>query len=376
MTSRVLLVALCLFATACSVGRGAEAPEADPGRAVRVQTVHRADVAQDLVYVADLEPSARVRVYSPVADRILAFPWEDGDEIRAGEEIALVRRDGFDRGLDQITAQIEALDAQLRTQEQDLARFAELLEAGVMTQQAYDQAEGAWQANRAQRRSLEASRDQLAITAGNARLTAPMDGVVAERAVEPGDMASPQLPLCSILQVHPLELELRLVEADVPRVQVGQEVRVEVEAWPGREFVGEIARIRPYLDPVTRTNAAVVVLDNPPDAATGMRPLKPGMFGTATLVVDQREQVVVAPEAAFLIDPEVLAAQSGDQTLRKAWVVGEHGRADERVVELGVRDGSTWEVVSGLSEGEQLVVVGQHGLRQGDSLAVQGDATL
>lgn len=372
-----LVAALCAGPFACRSSAddatAAAPPEAAP-RSVRVETVGRADIELQLVYGAELLPSSEVRLYSTLMDRIESFPWNDGDEIEEGAIVALVRKEGLDRGLEQLTAERQSLDAQIRNLESELARARDLLKRGVGTQQAFDAAQTGLDAARARRKALVAGRGQLAATAENAVIRAPFSGVLSDKLLEEGDVASPQLPLAKLMVLDPLKVELRLMEADIGRVRLGHDVHLALDAYPGRTFAGTLTRIRPYVSPATRTNTVEVTVPNPRDPETGERPLKPGMYGKARLVVDRREGAIVAPETALLLDSRLLAQSAPGEERRRAFVLGPDGKAQQRVVRLGRRDGTRWEVLEGLAEGEKLVVRGQHGLRDGQPVLVQAVA--
>lgn len=348
-------------------GKGGEAALK---KTVRVQTIGRADIADVLSYVADLKPYTEVKIYSPVPDRILYFPWQDGDEIKRGQRIALIRKEGLDKGLEGIVAQMESLDVQIRNLESELERSKGLLAAGVITQATFDKVQTGYLSTLAQRRSLEASRGQLAVTVGNAEITAPIGGVIANKMLEKGDMAVPQVPLCRVLTVDRLKAELKLVEADVAKVRPGMEVKLQFDAYPERPFTGKVTNILPYISTGTRTNTVEVTVDNPVDKKSGHRPLKPGMYGRAELVVAERKGVLVAPEEALLLDNQLLKQQGPDELLRKAFVVADGGVASKRIVRVGVRTGSRYEVLDGLAEGEQIVVRGQHQLKDGQPVEI------
>ncbi len=305
-------------------------------------------------------------------DRILHFPWDDGDEIRRGQRVALIRKEGLDKGLEQIVAQMESLDVQIKNAESELARSRGLLAAGVITKQVFDQIQTSYLSAIAQRKALEAGKGQMAVTASNAVITAPIAGVVANKMLEKGDMAVPGLPLCRILSIDKLKVMLDLVESDVPKVHLGQKVYIKLDAYPGKNFEGELTRIMPYMNAATRTNTVEVVLENPKNEK-GQRLLKPGMYGLAELVVDRRENVLSAPEPALLLDNQLLVKQSADRILRKAFVVGEGGKVEKRVVRIGSRKGSMIEVLDGLAEKESIVVRGQHGLKDGEVVEIVGE---
>jgi multidrug efflux pump subunit AcrA (membrane-fusion protein) len=143
-----------------------------------------------------------------------------------------------------------------------------------------------------------------------------------------------------------------------------------LDAYPKRSFRGEVSLVLPYLDQQTRTNTVEVAVDNPKDEKTHQRLLKPGMYGKAELVVERRTQVVVAPEQALLLDNQILDRQKPGETLRKAFVADKQGTAHKRILKLGARKGTIWQVLDGLREGERIVVRGQHGLKDGQRIEV------
>jgi RND family efflux transporter MFP subunit len=361
---------LVLLPPGCQSGAAEAMEEAEADKTVRVETLGRTDMAEILNYAADLLPYAEVTIYSPVYERILYFPWEDGDEIRKGQRVALIRKAGLDKGLEQIVAQMEALDIQIKNLESDLERSKELLKKGAITKAMFDKVQTSYLATVAQRKALEAGRGQLAVQAGNAVINAPISGVIAGKMVERGDMAAPQIPLCRIISIDRLKVKLKLVEMDVPKVHIGQEVKIHLDCCPEKPFSGSISRIYPYLSSQTRTNTVEVTLDNPKDKQTGLRELKPGMFGRAELVVGRREQVLAAPEPALLLDNKLLQQQKEGELLRRAFVVDDQNVAKQRLVKLGARKGSYYEVIEGLAEGEKIVVRGQHRLKDGQKVQI------
>lgn len=241
---------------------------------------------------------------------------------------------------------------------------------GAIAQAEYDRLDAALQASTAQRRALSAGKGQLAATAADGVIQAPISGIIADKTLQVGDMASPGVPLCRIMSVDKLKMQLRLVETDVVKVRAGQRVQLALDAYPRRLFQGAVTAVMPYLDQQTRTNTVEVAVDNPKQADTGERLLKPGMFGRAALVVSKRKAVLVAPEPALLLDSRILEQQKPGEMSRKAFVVDGQGMARQRMLRLGARKGSMLEVLEGLALGEQLVVRGQHGLKDGQKVQV------
>ncbi len=363
----LVLVSVALAALAAS-GCGGKSDKAteevrkDPP--VKVEKVGTSQVAKVLTYGADLAPSAKIRLLSLITDTILSFPWQEGDEIAKGQVVAVMKKEGINQGIAQIDAQVTALDVQIANLKSELARARDLFAKGVATQQAVDQVTAQYDATVAQREALLAGKRQVAVSAGHAVVKAPVDGVLSSKAYEEGDIAMPQVPLATLLVTDPLKMELKLIEKDIALVKVGQSVELRLDAYPDRAFTGTVTRVFPYVDASTRTNTVEVTLPNP-RGDDGVRLLKPGMYGVASLVVSVRDDVAVAPESALLIDNKLLASQTEGQNLRKAFVVDENGVAHERTVNLGARQGTSWEVLEGLAAGETIVLRGQHGLKDG-----------
>lgn len=196
--------------------------------------------------------------------------------------------------------------------------------------------------------ALELARAQLA----NAIVVAPVGGVIASRTINPGELASPGVPLLGIVEVDELYVEVNLTESLVGRVRNGMTVAVKVDAFPERSFTGRISNLAPAADPRTRTFPARVRLANPGGE------LKPGMFATAALSTARRSGVVVVPTSALV-----------DRNGQSVVFVVEDGKAVEREVTVGLRNREVVEIKSGLKPGEQLVIRGH--LQLADGVAVR-----
>ncbi len=376
-TDRVAVAGVFLLVMAvagCQPDGAADSDEASAApapRSVLVSAVERDDIVTELVYGAELLPSSEVRLFSSLMDRIVSFPWQNGDEIEKGEIVALIRKDGLELGLEQMAAELQALDVQIRNLVTELKRAKELLAQEAYTQQTFDSLKANLDATRAKRKALVAGRGQMAATAENAIILAPFSGVLSNKMLEEGDMASPQMPLARLIVLDPLKVELKLMESHIGSVSLGQEVLLELDAHPEKEFTATVNRIMPYVNPETRTITVELTVLNPRDPDSGERFLKPGMYGRARLFVDRREGVLVAPEPALLLDAALIAASSPGEERRRAFVVDEDNLARRRQVLLGRREGGRWEVLEGLDEGERLIVRGHHGLRDGHPVRIE-----
>ena len=187
--------------------------------------------------------------------------------------------------------------------------------------------------------AAQSSSDSAAIATSYAVLTAPFDGLVIERAADPGAMATPGVPLLTIEDSTSFRLEVALDEARAANAAVGQRVDVEIGdaqspgRWAGQARVSEIARVDPA------SHSFLVKLDLPAVPA-----LRSGVFGRARFEGPARQTLVV---------PASAAVRRGQLTF--VYTVGTDNRAKLQPIATGVQTGERIEVLAGLREGERVI---------------------
>jgi HlyD family secretion protein len=187
----------------------------------------------------------------------------------------------------------------------------------------------------------------------SAFIRSPINGTVAMRAAQPGQMASPGIPLLRIVNLNAIFFEARVSETEVRYVRVGQPVTVTVDAYPGKTFRGVVSRIYPVGSEGSRDFMVRVDMRN--EGAM----LKPQMFARGEILVDVHRNVVLIPKDALLV-------QDGKQVV----FVVKDGAARRVVVRTGYINGMDAEVL-GVPAGAQVVVQGQENLRDGDKVRVE-----
>ena len=179
--------------------------------------------------------------------------------------------------------------------------------------------------------------------------------MITARNYAPGDMTG-QLPILTVGQISPnVKVIINITENDLSSVHTGMPVDVTFDAFPGEVFVGKLARIYPQVDPATRTFQAEVHLANP-----GMR-FFPGMFTRVSL---NRGAVnrVVAPDRAV-----VKQTGSGNNYV----YVYNNGTVSYNRVELGRHIDKGYEIISGVADGDTVVIAGQNRLADGASVQLK-----
>ncbi len=357
--------AMCavLAAGGAGCGKKAEAPGGGAkGRgpvAVRTAEVERRDMSETLLFTGELESPLSVEVKPKIQGRLEKLELAGGGETTEGAE---VRRGEVIAELDwrELEAEVALAEAQARQAEvamEDRGRERQRLEAlfaeEVATEQARDAAVTAHESARAAQAQAQARMELARVNRAEAEVRAPMDGVVAERHVDPGAMVGPSVGIVKIAQMDPLRLRLAIPARLLPMLEEGKtRIRVGTDVWPGRERECVLARIFPEADPATRTVTAEVRLENPKEE--GGWPLRPGMYATAQLTLATSPGALAVPASA------VIRALD-----RKLVFTVRDGVARATEVRTGIREGEWIEVVEGLSEGDEYVAMGQNKLTDG-----------
>jgi multidrug efflux pump subunit AcrA (membrane-fusion protein) len=185
----------------------------------------------------------------------------------------------------------------------------------------------------------------------DATLSAPMDGYIAKRSIEPGDTAAPGQTVFEIVQMDPVEVNAGVPETDVHRVRIGQKAAITVPALPGNAFAGTVGIINVSADPNTRTYMTRISVANPEHS------LRMGMVAEATIVGDRTVSMVTLPGDTVIRDPQ-------GATLVFVYYPDQK-RVYTKRVEIGAVVDRDVEIKSGISGDELIVLAGQAKLRNG-----------
>ncbi len=327
----VVAAAAALVAAGCKKGKagGAAAFGGGGPMAVPVEVaVARSDTVRDeIAATGQIEAVQSIDLRPEVDGRIVAILIREGQEVDEGTP--LVKVDDA-----QLKAQVAQLEAQRDLAQQGLARAKELAQQNASSAADLEQAE-------ATARSAQAQYDLQRIRLERTTVRAPFAGVVGQRYVSLGDYVTNSTRLVSLQTVNPQRAAFQVPERFAQLLRPGQRVTFGVAAIAGRQFTGEVD----FVDPVVQLPGRTILVKA--RVPNGQRLLQPGMFIEARLVTAVRPNAVVVPEEA------VVPAEGSNAV----WAVVD-GKADRRLVTLGVRRPGFVEVTSGVKAGEQVVVGG------------------
>ena len=350
-------------------GGAAPGAFAQPPMTVELVKVSRASLQEYVEVVGSLIGAATVDVVPRAQGRLQTLSVRIGDPVRQGQVLAKVEDQELREQLRQSDASFEVARATIRQREADLSfaktnlnRNKSLFERSLLPRQSLDDAEARFQASQAQldlaQAQLQAAssrRDELRINLANTTVNSPVTGFVAKRLVDPGAYVTQNVTLLSVVDISTVRLVVNLVERDLRKVTVGAGGSVSVDAYPGEQFTGRVARVAPVLDPATRTAEMEVEVPNP----TGR--LKPGMYARVRLLSSRKAGALVVPKTAVV-----------DSQGRKGVFLVQQNQAVFRVVTVGLEEPTRVEVTTGLKEGERVVTTGASALRDGAQVLVAG----
>ncbi len=350
--------------------RGGRAAGGRQPMTVELASARKSSISQQVTVVGNLIGEATVLVAPRTAGRLQNVTVKLGDRVSRGQRIAQIEDFDIQEQVKQAVAAAEVSAATIRQREADLkrsetnlARSKSLFDRQLLPRQTLDDNESTYQASvaqldlaRAQNAQSKARLDELKITLSNTIITSPVTGFVSKRTVDPGAFVSQNAPIVEVVDISTVRLVANIVEKDLRQLKVGDAAHVEVDAFPGEEFIGRIARVSPILDPATRTAPIEIEIPN----ATAR--LKPGMYARVDITVDTKKEALVVPITA-LVD---LGGRRG------VFQPLPDNTAAFRVVQVGTETGDTAEVIVGLQEGDRVITTGAAALRDGDRILLPG----
>ncbi|MEX2526718.1 MAG: efflux RND transporter periplasmic adaptor subunit [Gemmatimonadota bacterium] len=345
LRKQICCLPLALGLAACD---GAPPPGAEADIVpVVLHTVQEREEPEYLLLSGDVEAWRTSRVGFQVAGVVASADVREGDRVRAGQLLASLDTEQYE-----LNAEMSA--AQADRAEDEFSRAERVFEGGGISANELHQASTAVRVARAQE-AMAAK--QLA----DARLTAPFDGIVAQRDLELGELGGPGRPVFTLMQLNPIQIRVGVPESEIGAVATGQRARIPIPALDGKVFEGSVRQVGVAADPASRTYLVRVQVQNPD------MELRPGMIAEVELETSRTTTGVSIPAQAVVRGPDgvlrVYVYRPGDE------------RVYTRRVVVGRTRGTEIEINEGLAEGDQVVVGGQHRVREGARVTVPAEGS-
>lgn len=332
-----------VVAGACSSDKGKDNAEVkEQQQVVKTMTVNDREVNQIGNYTATVEPEIINNISASAPNRIKQIFVDEGMRVSAGQKLVVLD----DVNSDSYQLQVDNAKANLQNVQVNYDRAVELLKIGGGTKQQVDQMEiqliNAKNALASAERTLRNVRE-------NTVLTSPISGVVTARNYDPGDMTG-NLPILTVARVNPVKIVINVTESELPKVKRGMPAIVTFDTYGDEIFNGNVTMVSPTVDQTSRTFGVEITVPNSDSR------ILPGMFGRVQLSLGKEMRVVVPDKAV------VKQTGSGDHYV---YVYNPDGTLSFNKVELGQRLGDTYELISGVESGSEVVVSNQSKLTNG-----------
>jgi len=352
----MLVVAIAGAAIGCTKdsSRANPADEDQPLRVV-VATPAPVEGEQTVELPGTLEPWEDALLFARVTGYLQSVSVDIGSEVQAGDVLATIVVPEMDAQLQSAQAQLDQERAEVELASMVEQRLRDLRKANkeAIPQQEVDNAAAKKRVEVAQADLARAEVKRLKTLSSFAKLRAPFDGRVTQRILHPGALVREGTtpgarPIVEVARTQPLRLVLQIPEPLVPSVAVGSELTVHLDAFPGRELAGTIARTSSALDEQTRAMRAEVDFDN--EEGT----LRPGMYAKVYLRVR-------VPEGLLSIPSRAVRGQGEERHV----LVARDGFLHKQAIVVASDDGRRAVVATGLSNDARVMVAGSPLAREG-----------
>ena len=329
----IAVCALAIGLSSCGKSAKNEAKVVAEIPNVRVQLVSERNVEQSYELTATVQPQTKNSIAPSTPGRIRNILVEVGQRVAKGQK--LVQMD---------VANLSNLETQIENYKRSNKRTQELFNVGGASQQELDNS----------KLQLDVAKTNQRNLTENTFLLSPISGVITARNYDNGDMYSAQQPVLTVMQINPVKLLINISESYYSQVKIGMPIDIKLDVFAGETFKGKVKLIYPTIDERTRTFAVEIKMIN------NNNKVRPGMFARVTMEFGKAKRLVVPDQS--------IIKQSGSGA-RFVYIYSD-GKVQYKQVEIGRRVGNEYEIISGIANGQQVVVSGQSRLVDGIKVKV------
>lgn len=335
--SSTALLLILMFA-GCQESNKAANGESDdeesPPVPVEIETPTRGDIHAVYTGTAPLEAFAEADVVAKVAGEVRSILVEEGDIVKNGQILA--RLDG-----DRLRLELNESEAKLKKLQRDHGRNVDLSSKGLISAGDFEKIKYDMEALRATHALAKLELDYT-------QIRAPIDGVISERFIKVGNTLTVNDQVFRVTGSDPLVAYLHVPEREFSKIKIGQPVEMQIDALTATPIVAKVSRVSPVIDPVSGTFKVTIEISDPSQR------IKPGMFARIGIVYDSHRNALKIPRSALL-----------EQLGQASVFIVENDVAVRKNVQVGYTDRGRIEILSGLSDQDKVIIVGQLGLKAG-----------
>lgn len=330
------------------IGCGANADEENTGNkqnvtdtiAVALADVEIKDISVVKSFSGNLEGEEQANIVGKIPERITSVNVKVGDYVKTGQLLIELDKSGA-------SSQYFQAEAGFLNSQKDLERMKSLYSEGAISQQMLDGVQTQFNIAKA---NFDAAKNSV-------DLTSPISGVVTEVNVNIGDLATPGVPLIVVANIVKMKAIINVGEVDIPNFSVGQAAEIYSELKPELKVKGRIIQISKSADINSRSFEGKVLFSN-----TGDKWFKPGMFCRVNVELFTKDKSLVVPNSAII-----------NKDNNKGIFVAENGKAVFKVVSIGITNGVSTEIKSGINKEDKIITLGNANLKNGQPIQISSN---
>ena len=348
----VVIVALVIWM--CSGGKKEEEVTFETTKAER-QNIHTTITA-----TGTIEPVTSVTVGTQVSGIVSKLYVDYNSVVKKGQVIAELDRTNLTSELNRAKAELTSAESTLSYETANFKRYQTLFDKGLVSANDYESAKLSYEKARQTVNSARESVQKAQTNLGYATITSPIDGVVLSKSVEEGQTVAASFNTPELFNIAQDLTDMRVIanidEADIGGVKEGQRVTFTVDAFPDDKFEGTVTQVRQEATTTSNVVTYEVVIGAPNKDLK----LKPGLTANVTIYTLEKNDVLAVPSKALRFMPNEALLKKGEQiedvdAPQKVWTM-EGNTFKAHKVETGITNGMLTEIISGISEGTEVLV--------------------
>ncbi|MDK2799368.1 MAG: HlyD family secretion protein, partial [Clostridiales bacterium] len=331
-----------------------------------------------------IEALKEVAIVPKIAGKVERVLKDLGDEVGKDEILFTLDKTDLYQKLEQLDATLrenlitaesalEQAEIQYNTAKINYENNKALFEAQAISQNVFDQFKDAFELakvqyqkaqdhylllqNKAEKSPIETQKEGVMQSIRDSDVKSPISGVIAQKSVEVGEFITQQQPAYTVVDIDKVVVKTSVTEKMINKIAKGQEVIVTVTSLDGKQFKGLVDALSPAVTGQNVGYPVKIIIDNE------KHEIKPGMFAEIKFITDKKENVLLLPIEAVL-------THNGDSFV----YILEGDKAKKQEVKVGLKDDQNYEIISGVKEGDQVIVKGQHFITDGETVQPVGGA--
>ncbi|MFP4547361.1 MAG: efflux RND transporter periplasmic adaptor subunit [Fidelibacterota bacterium] len=371
MKRTLILISILTFLFLSCNNQENQTAEEEETFTVKVQKPTVGSIENRVKYLGNIEAFNEVKIHSAQPKKITSIKADVNDVVKSGDVLATIENVEVKQALLQAEAGLSSAQAQLDNVNQEWERTKRLYEENAISKSQYDavktQKEAAEAGVKQAKAMLESTREQYE----NSFIKSPISGIVSQRYYDQGDQTSPQMPAFIVVDMEKVKIKVDIVEADLHHVKKGAKAYIVVKGQEDQQFIGNVNKVHPTVDPVTRTITAEIIINN-----KNLK-LRPGMYAKVNIVTQSADEALLVPNHAIIektfrkwLGGEVSNAEI---VVTKSCYIVKDGKAVKVDLKTGITDEENTQVFEGINPDDKLIVIGQHNIADGAKVKIAND---